>query len=175
MTRLSYVDQMKSGIVEITEPDLPTEAPQGENRPIHYLPHHEVVHQDSQATKLRIVYNGSAQALGDSYSLNDCLQIRPNCIHKLFDISIRFHWHKIAIIADDDGSDCEFLHFLWVKDPWKPPYEFIHLKFACLVFGLHPSPAILGTVLIHHIDKHQSKQPRIHLSANQYYIKHVKC
>ena len=67
---------------------------------MHYLPHRRVVHEDNQATKLRIVYNGSVQALGDSYSLNDCLQTGSNYIPKLFNILIQFCWHKIAITAD---------------------------------------------------------------------------
>ena len=43
-----------------------------------------------------------------------------------------------------DPPDREFLHFLWVKDPYKMPYEVMHLRFTRLVFGLRPSPAIWG-------------------------------
>ena len=39
----------------------------------HYMIHHGVVHQESETTKLRIVYNGSAKAVGDDYPLKDCL------------------------------------------------------------------------------------------------------
>ena len=67
---------------------------------VHYLPHHGVVRQYSQITKLRIVYNRSARALGDVYSLNDCLQTGPNYILKLLHILIQFRWHRIAVTPD---------------------------------------------------------------------------
>ena len=54
----------------------------------------------SQTSKLRVVYDGSTRAIGDEYSLNDCLQKGPNYITKLFDILIRFRWNYVAIMAD---------------------------------------------------------------------------
>ena len=165
-------DQLKSGIIEIIKHESPSETSQDDccKPRLHYLPHHGVVRQDSQTTKLRIVYNGSARALGDQYSLNDCLQTGPNHIPKLFNILIRFRWHKIAITADIekaflmigiDQADRDFLRFLWIKDPFKSPYELIHLRFTRLVFGICPSPAILGSVLWHHIDKFESEWPEL--------------
>lgn len=131
-------DQLKSGIIEIIKTESPIETSRdGRSRPpIHYMPHHGVVRQDSQTTRLRIVYDGSARALGDLYSLNDCLLTGPNYIPKLFNILIQFRWHRIAITADIekaflmigiDRTDRDLLRFLWVKDPFKLPYELIHL------------------------------------------------
>ena len=54
----------------------------------------------SQTSKLRVVYDGSTRAIGDEYSLNDCLQKGPNYITKLIDILIRFRWNYVAIMAD---------------------------------------------------------------------------
>ena len=51
-------------------------------------------------------------------------------------------------------SDRDFLCFLWIKDTCKPQSELIHLPFTRLVFGLRPSPAVLGAVLNHHISKY---------------------
>ena len=81
-------DQLRAGIIEVV--DLMNAAgtcPRKSNLLVHYLPHHGVVQQDSQTTKLRIVYDGSARALGDAYSLNDCLQTGPP---KLLHILIQF-------------------------------------------------------------------------------------
>jgi len=67
---------------------------------VHYLPHHGVVRQCSQTTKLKIVYDGSARGVGEHYSLNDCLETDPNFIPKLFDILVQFQCHRIAITAN---------------------------------------------------------------------------
>ena len=165
---------MEAGIIEIVKPDSTNRAAGAPtptyNLPVYYLPHHGVVQQDSQTTKLRIVYDGSARALGDLYSLNDCLETGPNYILKLLNILVQFRWHRIAITADIekaflmvgvDQPDREFLRFLWVKDPCKLPYELIHLRFTWLVFGLHSSPATLGVVLSQHISQYCSKQSEI--------------
>ena len=128
---------MQAGIIETVEPDLMKGGAGALSKLlVHYLPHHGVIRQDSQTTKLRIVYDGSARALGDLYSLNDCLQTGPNCIPKLLDILVQFRWHGIAITADIekvflmigvDPPNQEFLRFLWVKDPCKMPYKVMHL------------------------------------------------
>ena len=64
-------------------------------------------------------------------------------------------------MIETDPADRDFLHFLWVKDPCKLPYELIHLRFTWLVFGLHPLPAILGSVLMYHIKKFNSEFPEL--------------
>ena len=48
-----------------------------------------------------------------------------------------------------------------LSDPFKLPYGVMHLQFTRLVFGLCPSPAILGAVLSHHISQYYSEQPGI--------------
>ena len=79
-------EQLRLGIVELVSDvkgDLASD-----RCVIHYLPHHGVVRKDSQMTKLRVVYDGSARDRGDSYSLNDYLQKGSNYIPKLFDILV---------------------------------------------------------------------------------------
>ena len=176
-------DQLEAGIIEIVTPDSTNQAvgtpTLSYNLPVHYLPYHGVVRQDSQTTKLRIVYDGSARALGDLYSLNDCLQTGPNYIPKLLNILMQFQWHRIAIMANIekaflmvgvDPPDRDFLRFLWVKDPLKLPYEVIHFRFTQLVFGLRPSTAILGAVLSQHISQYCSKQPEIVEKLDSFYV-----
>ena len=146
--------QLKCGIIKIVHPDQPSMVSQAGCKPnVHYLPHHGVIRQESRTTKPRIVYNGSARAYGNEPSVNDYLQTGPNYIPKLFDILIRFCWHKIAVTADIEKAflmidiaedDRDFLRFLWVKDPFMVQHELVYLRFTRLVFGLRPSPAILG-------------------------------
>ena len=42
---------------------------------VHYLPHHGVVREDKDTTKLRVVYDASSKSSGPS--LNECLYKGP--------------------------------------------------------------------------------------------------
>ena len=47
-------------------------------------------------------------------------------------------------------SDRDMLRFLWLKDLGNVESHISELRFTRLVFGLRPSPAILGSVISHH-------------------------
>ena len=51
--------------------------------------------------------------------------------------------------------------FLWLKDPFVLNSEVLHLRFCRLVFGLRPSPSILGATLTHHLDSYKEHYPEI--------------
>lgn len=87
-------NQLKEGIVEKVEE---TRATAGVNK-VHYLPHHAVVRQDKQTTKLRIVYDASAKC--DGPSLNECLYTGPKFDQSILDILLRFRTHQVALTAD---------------------------------------------------------------------------
>lgn len=60
-------DQLDKGIVEVVTQPTCTASDR-----VHYLPHHGVVRQDKDTSKLRIVYDASARSTGpsrDGYSL----------------------------------------------------------------------------------------------------------
>ena len=95
--------QMQQGIVERVE------SSEEEPKCAHYmyLPHHAVVRQDKETTKVRVVYNVSTRSTVPS--LNDCLHVGPKLNMKIFDILLRFRAYdillrfrayRIAIIAD---------------------------------------------------------------------------
>jgi len=63
----------------------------------------------------------------------------------------------IGINADDQN----FLCFLWLESPYDPNCEIIYLRFTHLVFGLKPSPAVLGAVFANHICKYQDQYPEM--------------
>ena len=112
-------EQLDRGIIEvITNPNV-----SGASQ-VHYLPHHPVVHQDKQTTKVRVVYDGSGKSVESPLSINDCLLTGPNLIPKLFNVLIRFHWNLIAVTADIEKAflmiaihrnDRDMLQFLWYK------------------------------------------------------------
>ena len=102
--------------------------------------------------------------------MNDCLQTGPNFIPKLIDVLIKFRSYSYALTADIEkaflmvginNSDGDAVHFLWLEDPSKPDSSVLHLRFTRLVFGLRPSPAILGAVISHHLSQHHSEHPQL--------------
>ena len=52
----------------------------------HFLPHHGIIREDKETTKLRIVFDGSAKDGVKDLSLNDCLEKGPNTTPHIFDI-----------------------------------------------------------------------------------------
>ena len=48
-------------------------------------------------------------------------------------------------------SDRDMLRFLWFQEPTDANSEIRHFRFTRLMFGLRPSPAILGSVISHHL------------------------
>ena len=53
-------------------------------KPVHFIPHHGVVQEDKDTTKLCIIFDGSAKSEDLKYSLNDCLEKGPNLIPHIF-------------------------------------------------------------------------------------------
>ncbi len=86
-------DQIQRGIVE------PVEESSGEfcNK-THYLPHYAIIRRDKETTKIRVVYDASAQS--DEPSLNDFLHAGSKCDHRILDNSLRFCVHRVAVTAD---------------------------------------------------------------------------
>ena len=84
-------DQKKQGITEEFNPFLE----KAEVGKIHYLRHHAVVRQDALTTKVRVVFDGSAQYDPGLPSLNDILETGPLTVPANFDILLRFRSYKI--------------------------------------------------------------------------------
>ena len=54
----------------------------------HYLPHHPVIREDKDATKVRIAFNASTK--GNGPGLNECLYKGPQLAPLIFEILLRF-------------------------------------------------------------------------------------
>jgi len=104
----------------------------------------------------------------------------PNYIPQLVDVLARFRWNPIAISADIEKaflmtsiqeSHRDMLRFLWLKDPFVFNSEVFHLRFCRLMFGLRPSPSILGATLTHHLDSYKERYPEVvELIKNSLYV-----
>ena len=63
------------------------------------MPHHLVVRQDKETTKVRVVYDCSSKMAGN-VSLNECLEVPEPLYADLLAVLINFRVHKVAIIGD---------------------------------------------------------------------------
>ena len=80
---------------------------------------------------------------------------RKNIVGLTADIGKAF----LMVGIQDDQRD--FLRFLWFDDPSLENPKIIHLKFTRLVFGLRPSPAILGATIQHHLKLYKQSDPEM--------------
>ena len=72
------------------------------NRPsnnCYYLPHHGVIKESSNTTKLRVVFDGSAIST-TGVSLNDTLHTGPKLQEDLVEILLRFRSHQYVLMGD---------------------------------------------------------------------------
>ena len=65
-----------------------------------FLPHHAVVRQDKETSKVRVVFDGSAKSSKDDLSLNECLEKGPNLVPNLFDTIVKFCGYPVRLVAD---------------------------------------------------------------------------
>ena len=152
--------QLQSGIVE--------EVKDGDAGPVHYLPHHAVVCQDKDTTKVRIVFDASSKSTGPS--LNDCLHVGPKFNQKINEILFRFRSYTVALVADIEKAflmisvspaDRDVLRFLWVEDPFGDEVKLVNLRFTRVVFGVSSSPFLLNATMRHHLQLYQASKPRL--------------
>ncbi|KAF0721510.1 Integrase catalytic domain-containing protein [Aphis craccivora] len=120
--------------------------------PYYYLPHHAVIKETSQTTKVRVVFDASAKT-SKGNSLNDVLAQGPAIQSELFDIVLRFRCHKIVITADIEKmfrqvwvnhEDRDYQRILWRDSPEK---EIIHYRLNTITYGTAPAAFLATRVL----------------------------
>ena len=153
-------DQIDEGIVEKAERDA-------EHKEF-YLPHKAVIRESAETTKLRIVYDASARQDESSPSLNECLETGPPLQNHLWRVLVRGRFHPVALAGDLKQAflqvrireeDRDVMRFHWFKD--LKTKEIMTLRFTRALFGLSPSPFLLGGVIQQHLDKHQQQHPDV--------------
>ncbi|KAH9631923.1 hypothetical protein HF086_000260 [Spodoptera exigua] len=94
----------------------------------YFIPHHAVIRDTSETTKLRVVFDASAKTTSKK-SLNDILAIGPTVQEELFDILVRFRQHKYVLCGDItkmyrqimiDKSQRHLQLILWRDDESRP-------------------------------------------------------
>ena len=146
----------------------------------HYLPHHAVVRDNAETTKIRIVYDASSKEGKTGTSLNNCLHVGPPLTPLLFEILLRFREFRVPMVADIekaflnveiDKEDRDVLRFLWVKDIHNENSPIEVYRFNRVVFGVNSSPFLLNGVLRHHLSKFKELDPEFATTlANNFYV-----
>ncbi|XP_022835494.1 uncharacterized protein LOC111362949 [Spodoptera litura] len=105
-----------------------------------YLPHHAVVREDKDTTKVRVVFDASCKR-SNGRSLNDDLMVGPSLQDELRHIIMRWRTHKICIVADIvkmyrqvlvNREDTPMQRILWRDSPEREikEYELITVTFG---------------------------------------------
>ena len=168
----TFSQQLEMGVIEtVPQAELCIE-------PNFYLPHHGVVRQQKETTKLRIVFDGSAKTKSN-LSLNDCLAKGPNHTPLVFHILLRFRSFCVALVADVEKAfhqisieecDRDMLRFLWYKTGTSNP-DLVHFRFCRVPFGLKSSPAILNSVIQKHLAGYKESHPDVsRILADSFYV-----
>ena len=156
-------DQIKQGIIEEV-PDLPT----GER--IHFLPHHPVIRENAESTKVRVVYDGSAKERKGDKSLNECLYTGPSLLPMLHDVLLRFRMFPVALVGDIksafhqilvDEKDRDSMRFLWVENVADEKPVVKEYRFTRVIFGSGPSPYLLNATLQRHLKRYEEQEPAV--------------
>ena len=118
-----------------------------------YIPHKPVVREAAESTKVRIVYDASAPAHPDAPSLNQCLNADPPLLNRLWNVLVRMRSHPVLVAGDlkqaflqvrIKEAERDALGFHWRINEHS---ELETLRFTRALFGLAPSPFLLGVVI----------------------------
>ncbi|XP_047019136.1 uncharacterized protein LOC124629667 [Helicoverpa zea] len=105
-----------------------------------YLPHHAVIREDKETTKVRVVFDASCK-YSNGRSLNDDLMVGPSLQDELRHIIMRWRVHRICIVSDIikmyrqvlvNRQDTPLQRILWRDSPEKETkaYELITVTFG---------------------------------------------
>ena len=120
----------------------------------HYSPHHPVIREDKNTSKVRIVFDASAKS--DGSSLNECLCKGPQLTPLAFDILIRFRSFAIALTSDIEKAflqisinenDHDYLRFFWFGDAFSDSPKVVRNRFTRVIFGVTSSPFLLNQTI----------------------------
>ena len=140
---------------------MPINVPARSPGTVYYISHRAFIRDDRNTTKIRVVYDASANKNGPS--LNKSLETGPCLLTKIFDILVRFRTFKYGLTSDIKAAflniriaeeDRDFLRFLWVGNIDENEPEVIVKRFTSVVFGLNCSPFLLGATIKYHMEKY---------------------
>ena len=142
------------------------------------MPQKAVVREAAETTKVRIVYDASANSSSKNVSLNECLETRPTLQSLIWDTLTRSRFRPVLLCGDTEKaflqirireSERDVLRFHWVDSLESKIIEI--LRFTRLLFGLIQYPFILeGTLKKHFENYRESFKELIKIIENDMYV-----
>ena len=168
-------EQIQEGIIEEVPPKTIGEA-------VHYLPHHPVIYEEAESTKLRIVYNCLAKGNCDLPSLNNCLETGPSLQLLLFDILLRNRTRYYYITGDIkkafqqiriNKEDRDGLRIFWYENL---DSRFIkEYRFTRVIFGAGSSLYILNATIEKYVSAYNVMYPKtVKALLNDTYVDEIQ-
>ncbi|GFQ95318.1 reverse transcriptase domain-containing protein [Trichonephila clavata] len=141
---------------------------------IYYMPHHSIIKNDKETTKLRIVFDDSSKEKKTCFSLNDNLKTGPNLNPNPLILLLKFREFRIGLVSDvekaflqivlaEEDRDCQ--RFLWSDN--FPPNNLKIYRNKTVTFGVK-SPFLLTATIKHHIKNYEISQPLAYEILNEY-------
>lgn len=128
----------------------------------YFIPHHAVMRQEGDLSKLRVVFDASASS-SSGVSLNDVLCIGPKLQVDIKDILLKCRLKRYMFTADIEkmyrqilvrSADCLYQHILWRNDPMDEVQEF---ELLTVTYGVNAAP-YLAIRCLHELDTQQGFQ-----------------
>lgn len=130
--------------LELGHMRLASRSERGDNQ-AYFLPHHAVIKESSETTKLRVVFDASCKS-SNGKSLNDQLYVGPTIQNDLFTLLIQWRKFQIAFTGDIEkmyrqirvhNEDVKFQRILWRNSNSEPLQEYV---LQTVTFGTSSAP-----------------------------------
>ena len=139
-----------------------------------YLPHHAVIRETSETTKLRVVFDASAKT-STGVSFNDIQHVGPVVQDDLFSILLRYRQHQYVVSADVekmyrqilvDPSQRMLQQILWRDGPSDPIKIF---QLNTVTYGTASAP-FLSTRCLVQLAKECKEDKISNIIKNDFYV-----
>lgn len=130
-----------------------------------YLPHHGVLRESSTTTKLRVVFDASAETT-TGLSLNQTLMVGPTLQRDLFSILLTFRKYNVVITADVEKmyrqvlvkrEDRDYQRIVWRENP---NLELKHYRLNTITYGTAPAAFLAVRCLFQAAIEYQKIYPK---------------
>ena len=167
LQRMGLTEEYGQIIEQQTSEGIVEEAKESPQEKEVYIPHKPVVQIGAESTKLRVVYDASARSNPQAPSLNDCLYAGPPLQNRLWNVLVRMRFHPVLITGDLKQAflqdrikkqERDALRFHWKASEHS---EVETLRFTRALFGLVPSPFLLGGVIESHLESWEPRRPEL--------------